>query len=57
MECRYNACRASEFVETRSRRRTGICCVQESRWKGYSARLVSAKGFSANISSYGAETI
>ena len=48
---------ASEFVKTRSRKRIGICCVQESLWKGYSARLISVKGFSANISSYGAETI
>ena len=37
--------RASEVVETIGRRRINICCVQESRWNGCSARLISAKGF------------
>ena len=36
--------RASEVVETIGHRRIDICCVQESRWKVYSARLISAKG-------------
>ena len=37
--------RASEVVETLGRRPIDICCVQESRWKGCSARLTSAKSF------------
>ena len=37
--------RASEVVETLGCRRIDICRVQESRWKGCSARLVSAKDF------------
>ena len=37
--------RASEVVETISRRRIDIWCVQESRWKGCSVRFISAKGF------------
>ena len=45
----WNVCkmhgRASQVVETIGRRRIDICCVQESRWKGCSARLISAKGF------------
>ena len=36
MECRYNAI---------SCRRIDRCCVQESRWKGCSAKLILAKGF------------
>ena len=36
--------RASE-VETIGLRRIDVCCVQKSRWKGCSARLISAKGF------------
>ena len=35
--------RASEVVETLTRRRIDICCVQESRWKGGSARFISGK--------------
>ena len=35
----------SEVVETLGRRRINICCDQESRWKGCSARLIWAKGF------------
>ena len=37
--------RASEVVETLGRRPIDICCVQESRWNGCSARLTSAKSF------------
>ena len=46
---------ASEVVETIGRRHIDISCIQESRWKGYPARLTSAKGF--KLSSYGAEKI
>ena len=41
--------RASEVVETLGCRRIDICRVQESRWKGCSARLV------LTINSYGVE--
>ena len=37
--------RASEVIETLGCRHIDICYVQESRWKGCSARLISAKGF------------
>ena len=37
--------RASVVVETIGRRRIDICCVQESRWEGCPARLISAKDF------------
>ena len=37
--------RASEVVETIGRRHINICCLQESCWKGCSARLIFAKGF------------
>ena len=33
--------KASEVVEKIGRKRIDICCVQESRWKGFSARLIS----------------
>ena len=36
--------RTSEVVETVGRRHIDICCIQESGWKGFSARLVSVKG-------------
>ena len=35
--------RASEVVETVSRRRIAICAVQESRWRDNSARLITGK--------------
>ena len=41
--------RASKVVETIGCRCTDICCVQESCWKGYLARLISAKGFKYNF--------
>ena len=37
--------RVSEVAETLGRRCINICCVQESRQKRCSARLISAKGF------------
>ena len=37
--------RASEVVKTIGRTRIDLCCIQESRWKGCTARLISAKGF------------
>ena len=37
--------RANEVVETLGRRNTDICCIQESRWKGCSVRLIKAKDF------------
>ena len=37
--------RASGNVETLGHRHIDKCGVQESRWKGCSARLISAKGF------------
>ena len=36
--------RTSEVVETVGRRHIDACCIQESGWKGFSARLVSVKG-------------
>ena len=36
--------KTSEVVETVGRRHIDICCIQESGWKGFSARLVSVKG-------------
>ncbi|XP_066920323.1 craniofacial development protein 2-like [Clytia hemisphaerica] len=35
--------RAGEIVETVSRRRVSVCAIQESRWKGQSARMISGK--------------
>ena len=35
--------RASEIVETLTRRRVDLCCVQESRLRGSSARLITGK--------------
>ena len=35
--------RSGEVVETLARRRVDICCVQETRWKGGSARMVTGK--------------
>ena len=35
--------RASEIVETVSRRGISICAIQESRWKGQSARMLIGK--------------
>ena len=37
--------RACEVVEAIGRRNIDICCVQESRWKGCSAGLLSAKEY------------
>ena len=37
--------RGSEVVEMLGRRGVDICCVQETRWKGGSARLLSAKDY------------
>ena len=37
--------RANEVVETLGRRNIDICCIQESRWKGCSVRLIKAKDF------------
>ena len=33
--------RTGEVVETLSRRKVGVCCVQEERWRGVSARLIT----------------
>ena len=41
--------RTSKVVETIGCRCTDICCVQESYWKGYLARLISAKCFKYNF--------
>ena len=35
--------RSSEVVETVTRRGIDICCVQETRWRGASARLIEGK--------------
>ena len=35
--------RANEVVETLERRHVDICCVQETRWRGGSARMISGK--------------
>ena len=35
--------RSSEIVETLTRRSIDICCIQESRWRGASARMISGK--------------
>ena len=42
--------RVSEIVATIGHRGINICCVQESSWKGCSARFIWAKGL--NISQY-----
>nr|XP_049587334.1 craniofacial development protein 2-like [Syngnathus scovelli]XP_049587336.1 craniofacial development protein 2-like [Syngnathus scovelli]XP_049587343.1 craniofacial development protein 2-like [Syngnathus scovelli]XP_049587352.1 craniofacial development protein 2-like [Syngnathus scovelli]XP_049587362.1 craniofacial development protein 2-like [Syngnathus scovelli] len=36
--------RSGEVVEVLHRRRVDVCCVQESRWKGGSARMLGAIG-------------
>ena len=35
--------RSNEIVEMLSRRKIDICCLQETRWRGGSARLISGK--------------
>ena len=35
--------RANEISETLERRGVDICCVQETRWRGGSARMISGK--------------
>ena len=35
--------RAGEVVETLERRKIDICCVQETRWRGGSARMITGK--------------
>ena len=35
--------RASEIVETISRRKISLCAIQKSRWKGCSARMITGK--------------
>ena len=35
--------RSGEVVETLSRRKVDVCCVQETRWRGASARMVTGK--------------
>mgnify|MGYP001793858940 CR=1 FL=1 len=35
--------RIGEIVETVSRRKIDLCCLQETRWKGGSARMLSEK--------------
>ena len=35
--------KSSEVVETMERRRIDICCLQETRWRGGSARLLQGK--------------
>ena len=35
--------RSSEFVETMSRRGIDLCCMQEVRWRGASARFITGK--------------
>ena len=35
--------RASEVVETVSRRKIDICCLQEVRWRGAGTRIISGK--------------
>ena len=35
--------RASEVVETISRRNVDICCLQEVRWRGAGTRLITSK--------------
>ena len=34
---------AGEVVETMTRRKVDVCCVQEARWRGASARLIAGK--------------
>ena len=36
-------CRAGKVVEMLSRRRVDVSCVQETRWKSESARLICGK--------------
>ena len=35
--------RSGEVVETLTRRKIDICCVQEVRWRGASARMITGK--------------
>ena len=35
--------RSSEIVETITRRNVELCCVQEGRWRGASARYITGK--------------
>ena len=34
---------AGQVVETMTRRKVDVCCVQEVRWRGASARLIAGK--------------
>ena len=38
--------RSVEVAEMAGRRRLDFCCVQETRWKGESARMLGGEGFS-----------
>ena len=35
--------RSSEVVKMLTRRAVDLCCIQESRWRGASARIISSK--------------
>ena len=35
--------RSGEVVETLSRRNVDVCCLQEVRWRGASARIITGK--------------
>ena len=36
-------CHAGEVVETLTRRKVDVCCIQKVRWRGASARLITGK--------------
>ena len=42
--------RSGEVVETISRRGIDLCCIQETRWGGGSARMIVGKNHTLEIS-------
>ena len=50
MECWYSEGRSNEIVETISRRKIDICCIQEVRRRGASTRLIKGKDTVKNSS-------
>ena len=45
MECRVATSKLRELVDTATRRRVNILCVQETKWKGQKANEVDNIGF------------
>ena len=48
--------RSGEIVETLARRKIDVCCVQEVRWRGASARMITGKDSEFKFFWVGGET-